>query len=386
MSDLVSALTGVFHRHLEGDPGGAALAVFRDGRPVVEIVAGHAALPTAGTPGRPWTSDTLVPLASATKALPAATLLLQVEEGRIGLDDRIAAVWPEFGAAGKDGTTIRHLLSHRAGVVTTPRPFTVDDQRERRPIHEDLAQQPADWAAGTRHGYHAYTFGWIIDGVVERLTGSSVFDVFESRLAQPFGLDVTMRLDPARLGSIAEAVTPTTADVAAGVSDPAYADFNAAMADPGSLLYRATLAATATTFEEANDPAVLCAPDPSGGGHGSALGLARLYALLATGLDGGAPLLSRGLVDEARRPHADGLDEVLRLRTRWGAGFMLPGGPMWMAAGPGAFGQAGASGSLGFADPDRGIAFAYTPNTWRGFGGGTDQRAEELVAALYRHL
>lgn len=169
-------------------------------------------------------------------------------------------------------------------------------------------------------------------------------------------------------------------------ADPAYADMNAALADPTSLLYRATFGATSVRFEDANDPWAICAPDPSGGGHGSALGLARLYAALITGLDGRPPILSAELMEQARRPVSEGMDEVLRLPTRWGLGFMLPRQPMWTEVPARGFGHAGASGSIGFADPERGLCVGYTPSAWTGLSTGTDERAETLIRTLYAGL
>lgn len=157
------------------------------------------------------------------------------------------------------------------------------------------------------------------------------------------------------------------------------------MSDPSSLLHRATFGATTLTFEDINDPRFFGAEDPAGGGLGGAASLARFYAALIGEVDG-IRLLRPETVEAARNVEASGLDRVLLPRTDYGLGFLLPGGPLWPDFGARAFGQPGASGCLGFADPDSGIAFGYVPNKMTGFVEGNDERARGLIDATYRAL
>lgn len=352
--------------------GGAALAVLVDGRPVVDLWGGSAG------PGRAWERDTLVSLASATKAIPAVAAHLLVARGLLDLDAPVRAYWPEFAAAGKENMTVRSVLGHRSGLVTTPRMFTLQDQHDHAPIVDALAAHAPDWEPDTAHGYHAFTFGWIISELVRRVTGEPVGPYFAREVAGPQGLDLHIGLPATEFGRMATVHAPTEEQLARGLADPAYARFNAALSDPSTLLHRATFGTTAVRFDDVNDPALYAAPDPSGGGFGTAAGLAGLYAAITTGLLDPAVLAA---------PQSDGEDRVLQLHTRWGLGFMLPGGPMWPDFGaPAAFGHAGASGALGFADPDTGIAFGYVPNAMTGLTEGTDERAAELIAAVYTAL
>ena len=313
--------------------------------------------------------------------MSAATLLLLIERGVLGLDDPIARHWPQFGAAGKESATVRDLLAHRVGVVSTTRPITPADQHAHDPIVQMLAAQPPDWAPGSRHGYHAVTFGWLVSGLIQAVTGRTLFDVFETEIRTPYGLDLTMRVPERELGRLAQVIPPTDEQVAQGMADPEYAAFNAALGDPTSLAYRATFAAVAVGFEDANSVPVLTMPDPSGGGHGTARGLAGLYAALV-GI-GTTPLLSADLLAEVATPQSSGPDAVLGIPSSWGLGFMLPGQIMWPDRLPGAFGHGGASGALGFVDPVRRVAFGFTPSAWLGLTEGADPRAHDLTAALY---
>lgn len=370
----LTALQDTFDTMHADAPGGAGLAVIENGEAVCVRSGGQA------SPGVPWSADTMIGLASATKAMASASCLLMIERGLIHLDQPVAAYWPEFTGHGKGEITVRCLLAHRSGVVTTSRPFTPAEQYAHDPIGDALADAEPDWPPCSRHGYHAWTFGWLISGLLAAATGRTVFEVFEREIADPYGLDLTMRLTESQRARVATAVAPPEGSLS--MIDPAYAEFNAHLQDPTSLLFRATFGATTATFADVNDPYVTGAPDPSGGGHGTALGLAGLYAALVTGFNGKAPLLSPDLVREIARPHADGLDEVLRIHSRWGLGFMLPGGPMWPGEIPGAFGHGGASGSLAFIDVRKGLAFAYTPSAWQGLAQGADERAITLLECL----
>lgn len=159
----------------------------------------------------PWRRDTIIGLASSTKALTAATLLLVIDRGRIDLDAPLAHYWPQFAVHGKDIATVRELLGHRVGVVTTPRPFSTQDQYDQHPITEALAAAVPDWEPGTRHGYHAYTFGWLVSGLLQAVTGRSVFDLFSDEIATPYALDLTLALpsgDQSRVATVAPPKAP----------------------------------------------------------------------------------------------------------------------------------------------------------------------------------
>src|SRR5947207_12139484 len=130
---------------------GAAVCVYVNGKPVVDLWGGFA--DAART--RPWGKDTIVSVASTTKGRVALCTHMLVERGLLDLDAPVTRYWPEYGAAGKDATTVRQLLDHTAGlpVVKTPlRPGVVYDWDAFTGI---LAAEPPWWEPGTRQGYHA---------------------------------------------------------------------------------------------------------------------------------------------------------------------------------------------------------------------------------------
>lgn len=375
-----SRVAEVFRRNLaEGREVGAAVCVLHRGQPVVDLWGGTADPAT----GRPWDSTTVGYLASATKALAAVALLLLVDQGLVDLDAPVVRYWPEFGEHGKDRVTVRDLLAHRAGVAALDTPMTVDDLRRVEPICRRIAASRPCWRPGAAHGYHAMTFGYALGEIVRRVAGQSLGAFFRARVAEPLGLDLHIGLPASEAGRVAAVVAPSEEDLLRGMSGDEFADYTKAIQDPGSLLHAATLGATTMTFDDVNAPWAYELEEPSGGGIGSAEGLARLYAALLP-REGGEPLLSPGLLEQARSEHSRGLDQVLRMPTRFGLGFMLPCAPLWPPFGADqAFGHPGATGALGFADPEHRLAFGYVPNRMTGQIDGMDGRARALIEAVY---
>jgi CubicO group peptidase (beta-lactamase class C family) len=361
---------------------GAGLAVYQHGQQVVDLWGGHADLART----KPWRRDTLTVLASTTKAMAAIAALLLVDRELLDLDATVASYWPEFAAEGKGDITIRQLMSHQAGVVSLEKsPVTAGTLEAGTPIVEAIGASPPLWTPGTAHGYHALTIGHALSELVRRTTGLTVGRFFAREIAAPYGIDAFIGLPESELGRLAEISAPNPGEQVLGKEVEDLAGLYAALNDPTSLTYRATFASIAVDFDASNDPRFALAESPSADGTGTAAALAKLFALLIGDVDG-RRLLSSTVVDAARRPHASGADQILCLRTDWGLGFMLPGGPMFRVASPGAFGHGGSTGSFAFADPAHGLAFAYVPNRMSELLEGSDQRAWSLVDATYASL
>jgi CubicO group peptidase (beta-lactamase class C family) len=362
---------------------GASLAVYRHGQQVVDLWGGDARSAAGANISEPWRRDTLASIASVTKTLAATAMLLLVDRGEIGLDDRISGYWPEFAAEGKGEITLRTLMSHRAGIPSLAHsPMTYEGLVEGTPIFDAIAAARPEWEPGTAHGYHGLTIGHTLSALIQRITGLTVGRFFAKEIAEPRGLDAYIGLPAAELPRLATMVLPDTEEaVLLGMNVPELRGLYEALNDPESLTYRAMYDSMAMGWETVNDPRFVQVEGPSTDGVASANGLAGMYAAL---LDG---LISTSTLEQARREHSSGMDMVLRVRTRIGLGFMLPGGPLFpAAAGQGAFGHGGATGSFAFADPENGIAFGYVPNRGSELLEGNDLRVSTVVAALYRSL
>lgn len=173
---------------------GAAVAVYRDGHKVVDLWAGTRDVDGA----EPWAVDTAQIVHSATKGVAAAVPLLLHQRGRIDLDAPVGTYWPEFKAAGKERVLVRHLLSHRAGVPVLDRPLSPAEALDGESGAHALAAQRPVWEPGTDHGYHAYTYGWLVAELVRRVTGRSVGQWIADEIARPLGLDFWIGLPPRR--------------------------------------------------------------------------------------------------------------------------------------------------------------------------------------------
>ena len=137
--------------------------------------------------GVPWTERTVTPLASTSKALASVAVLTLVERGLIDLDRPVAHYWPAFGQAGKSGITVDLVLSHRSGVAALDQPVTNDEAAALDPVLRRIERQRPWWPPGTRHGYHAVTYGFLLSGLVRSVTGRTVGELFAREVAEPLG-------------------------------------------------------------------------------------------------------------------------------------------------------------------------------------------------------
>ncbi|MFE9774918.1 serine hydrolase domain-containing protein [Streptomyces sp. NPDC005931] len=367
-----------FARNFEalGDRG-AAVAVYRDGHRVVDLWGGVKHLDGA----EPWERDTAQVVRSATKGVAAAVLLLLHQRGELDLDAPVGAYWPEFKAHGKERVLVRHVLNHRAGLPVLDRPLTPHQALDPRRGAEAVAAQAPAWEPGTDHGYHALTYGWLLDELVRRVTGRGTGECIATEIARPLGLDFWLGLpeDLAhRVGTVGPVEGPEPSGVLRARPKRSVTD---AWTDPSSLTRRAF--AAITPFPDQNDPAFRAAALPAANGIATADGLARFYAALIAEIDG-VRLFDPATVALARAEESAGPDRVLVVGTRFGLGYMLHGSASPLLS-PGSFGHPGRGGTLGFADPGTGIAFAYVTNGFRRTV-TADPRAQALVRAVRQSL
>lgn len=361
---------------LLGDRG-AAVAVYRDGHRVVDLWAGARDFDgDAGT--APWQRDTAQIVRSATKGVAAAVLLLLRQRGELDLDAPVGEYWPEFKAAGKERTLVRHLLAHRAGVPVLDRPLTPAEAADPDLGAAAVAAQAPVWEPGTDHGYHAQTYSWLTGELVRRVTGRSIGAWIADEIAGPAGAGLWLGLPAAEQARVGR-VGPVEAPQAAGAlrTRPKRA-VSEAYADPASLTRRAFGAISPLPDE--NDPGYRAAVLPASNGIATADGLARCYASLIGEVDGGPRLFTPETVELARTEQSAGPDRVLVVSTRFGLGHMLHGSASPMLS-PASFGHPGRGGALGFADPGSGIAFGYVTNGFRK-SVTADPRAQALVRAV----
>ncbi|MEW2274983.1 serine hydrolase domain-containing protein [Streptomyces griseofuscus] len=353
---------------------GAAVAVYRDGRRVVDLWAG-----TRDVDGTAlWESGTAQIVRSATKGVVAAGLLLLHQRGELDLDAPVGTYWPEYKAAGKERTLVRHLLAHRAGVPVLDRPLTPAEAADPDLGAAAVAAQAPVWEPGTDHGYHAQTYSWLTGELVRRVTGRPVGEWLADEIAGPVGADLWLGLPEAERGRVGRVGDIEAPQSAGGLKLRPKRSVSAAYADPDSLTRRAF--AAITPLPDENDPAYRAAALPASNGIATADGLARVYASLIGEVDGGVRLFTPETVELARAEQSAGPDRVLVVATRFGLGHMLHGSASPLLS-SGSFGHPGRGGALAFADPESGVAFGYVTNGFRK-SVTADPRAQALVRAL----
>ena len=352
-----------FVRNFEtlGDRG-AAVAVYRDGQKVVDLWGG-----TRDVDGTaPWERGTAQVVRSATKGVAAAVLLLLHQRGQLDLDAPVGHYWPEFKARGKERVLVRHVLNHRAGLPVLDRPLTPQEALDPLRGPAAVAAQAPAWEPGTDHGYHALTYGWLLDELVRRVTGQGTGQWLASQVTGPLGLELWLGL---RLRQ---------AEPTGGLRARPKRSVTEAYEDPASLTRRAF--AAISPFPDQNDPAYRASALPATNAMATADGLARFYATLIGDTAGDTRLFTPETVELARTEESAGPDRILVVGTRFGLGYMLHGSASPLLT-PGSFGHPGRGGALGFADPETGIAFGYVTNGFRKTV-TADPRAQGLVRAV----
>ncbi|MEU3088994.1 serine hydrolase domain-containing protein [Streptomyces massasporeus] len=372
------AFAANFSQH--GDIG-AAVCVYQHGRPVVDLWGGVADPET----GRPWKRDTLQLVYSATKGATATAAHMLAERGALDLDAPVAKYWPEFATNGKAGIPVRWLLSHQAGLITLDRPVPLHEALAWHPMAAALAAQRPQWTPGTAHGYHGRTWGWLVGEVIRRVSGRMPGRFFASEIAAPLELDLFIGLPTDQRDRVSRMVHKRPAvdltTVPAESVPKELRELVAAWRDPNSFSNRA-YAVTDPSEIDFDSTEVQAAELPASNGVGTARALARLYASLIGPVDG-VRLLAPGTLTSATEEQVSGVDQVMITPSRFSSGYMLPTEGNTMA-GPHSFGHTGRGGSLGFADPEHGVAFGYVMNHI--IGGPDDVRATSLVEALRKSL
>lgn len=396
-------LEEVFRSHAAlQQTGGLAFAATLDGEPIVDLVSG------TSHPGRPWTSDTRTGVASISKGWSMMVVHRLMDRGLFTLDTRVAELWPEFAANGKDRITVRQIVEHTAGVIGLPDASSLlgwdgtgwDDLDG---IAERLAASTPAWEPGTRCGYHAVSFGWLVGEIVRRTDGRTLGTVFREELAEPLGIRTAIGVPVAEHPELAEHQPGTGELLDIKLLRPILKKVPQMMRDPKTLVGRAFLADGQRSImdsvkELSGSPAWCAAEVPASNGVSSAKDLARLYAVLANGgkLDGerylspaamqmiyepGTPYLDSVMTEFASGPILGRLIRKMGTVQRSVGGF---DGNRRGAAGPNprTVGSGGAGGQMVLADPDARVSAAFVRSE---FGASMTSQAA-LVKTLFECL
>ena len=313
---------------------GAALAVYRHGKLVLDLYGGLA----DGSTGKLVTRDTMFVLYSSTKPLAAACIYLLWERGKLRWDDPVSGHWPGFAQNGKAGVTVRHILTHRGGFPDTPAELTWDLWRDWDAVVRAMERTSPMYEPGKVIAYHPRNFGWVIGELVRRVDGRPFSQFLQEDVTGPLGMrDTYVGLPPSLEGRVSKEHAMEDCDRPVQVS-----------------IY--------------NRPEVHQAVHPAGGGIATARDLARFYAMLAGGgfLDG-TRVLAPETVAEVTRFQVEGMDYTLERQVRRCLGMALGDSRMGCSETDNcrSFGHGGAGTSVGWADPGSGLALAFITNGFR---------------------
>lgn len=375
----------VFARQLGRGSGGAAVTVYHRGEPVVDLWGGQR------TDEDEWHEDTVAMCFSTTKGVASTALHILADRELVDYDEPVATYWPEFAANGKAAVTVRHVLTHSAGLH---RIRSLVDSGAR--LHDwdhmtdALAAAAPAYEPGSRHGYHALTYGWLVGEIVRRVSGSEIADFVDAEIAVPLGCDGLYiglpRAERHRVAPLGPLTLPrpNNATVRRMEKNIGKQMGKAVSALPGPLNTRriANTLAPRNVEEALFGPEVMDAAIPAANGFFTARSLARMYAMLAGGgeLDG-TRLLSPERIRVISEVQRQGRDHVLVMPMDWRLGYhrvFTTRGPVRTA-----FGHFGFGGSGAWADPERDLAVAFVCSRGSGTPVG-DLRIMELGTAAVR--
>ena len=359
---------------------GAALCVFVDGRKVIDLWGGHQDRERT----RPWQRDTLVNIYSVGKGVAAMLVLSQIEQGLLTLDQPLRGIWPELARAGKENITLRSVLSHRAGLPGIRRPLPPEALWRWETITAALAEQAPFWEPGSTHGYHVNTHGFLIGEPLVRRTGMSFGEILRTRLSARVGVDYHVGLaahEHARVAPIDQDASTSVSDAGTAVREHLSSGDAATDAMLASVYFNPLGISGSGVV---NLPRWRTAMIPSTNAHATARAVALLYDAFMHRDPARGGIVGPGLRAEACRIHSDGTDRVLAKHSRFGLGFQLSHPGRRIGGSDSSYGHAGYGTSIGFADPESGVAFAYLSN--RPGKRFDNARAASVMAATYSAL
>jgi CubicO group peptidase (beta-lactamase class C family) len=378
------------HSFATGVEIGAAVCFVLDGKCVVDLWGGHYDLART----RQWERDTLVNVYSTTKAMTALCAHQLGERGLLDIDAPVAEYWPEFAAAGKEAIPVRWLLTHQAGLCGVRAPLPKDSLYHRDRMCDALAAQEPWWTPGDGHGYHAFTFGFLVGEVVRRISGQTLGTFFRNNVAQPLGADFHIGLAAENDSRTSDMYAVHIGNKPAPVAKPdaaaaaPFAEFARKLQDPTTMQWAAMMNPPQQP-DAVNTRAWRAAEIPAVNGHCTARALARIYGALARGGEiDGIRILRPQTIARATMEEVSGPERLFcgAVPMRFALGFVLSDQVhryARLSPNPRAFGHAGGGGSLGMADPDRGIGFGFTMNNMQAGMVSAGSTPTVLIDAFY---
>jgi len=374
-------LQSEFERNFsERGESGASVCLSVNGEIMVDLWGGVANRAT----GEPWERDTVSIVFSCTKAATALCAHILIDRGLLDVNALVTDYWPEYGKHGKENTTVAMMLNHESGLPAFREPIKPGGFYDWDYMIKRVEEEQPFWEPGTRNGYHMVSFGWTVGELVRRVSGKSLGTFFADEVAGPTGADFWIGIPDSFNRSIAPMIPYVPKP------DDLILDFGIKLiTEPSSVQ---ALSYFNTGGWKPDDLEAYKAEIGGAGGISNARGQVAMYQPLA--MNDGSLVSPERLKSMSMVSTATQKDFTLLQPTRFGPGFMksVDNRHLLNAAnrhsvilGDQAFGHVGAGGSIGFADPECGLAFSYTM-TQMGNGILLNERGQSLVDAAYRAL
>lgn len=375
-SDEFASLAGVFARiQPQQKAGGSALSVYHRGEKVVDLWTGSLKADPNTQEKQPWQQDSMALSFSTGKAALATLVHRLVDQGLLDYDRPLAVDWPEFAQQGKNSITLRHVLAHQSGLYDVRNTIQSAAQMlDWQAMLTAYEQATPRFAAGTATAYQALSFGWLLGGLIEKVTGETLATVFEKELVQPLGLDGAYFGVPVdQLDRVARPIItpkPASATATAKKHAPLLPNGKRPLTTQEKILKLtgidpydaedALMPRGVSRFSLFTDRA-LQASIPAANGVFTARSLAKMYAMLANGgAIEGQQYLSATRMQQLSQIQNKQRDKVMPFPMHWRLGYHRVVSLTKRA--PQGLSHIGYNGSGAWCDPVRELSFAYVHN------------------------
>ena len=361
-SSVVDAFKSNFEQGLEH---GASIYVIRDGEVILDLKGGWADKSAT----IPIDETHLFSVYSSGKAAAAIVIAHLAENDKLGYNQLVSTIWPDFAAHGKGHLTIAQLLSHQSGLsgITNPN-WTASDWYDWEKTIAELAAQAPIFEPGSSSGYSPVTYGFLAGEVARRTDkyGRHLGDILRQDICDPHNIDVWLGLPEAEHYRSVYMQKPKRLANLGDINAATKAAFLERWSSPGTT--------GVTQWRSAQMAGSNC--------QATAKGMAQLMQVYVDGTIDGEAYLSEDMLEQAKMTRISGHDHVLPFDLNLAAGVMLNYPNFFYGPNPTTVGHSGWGGSCVFADLDAGISFCYAmtrqDNSLMG-----DQRPVSIITALY---
>jgi len=337
---------------------GASFAIYKEGKPIIDLWGGF-----KNKNDRKWEENTIVNVFSATKGIYEIVISILIDQNILDLEKPVSYYWDAFKQSNKREIKLKHILSHQSGLYRFKEKITQNDLLDWNKIINILENQEPDHPAGDKTYYHAKTHGFLIGGIIKKVTRKSLGEVVSELLSKKLELDFFIGTPKNQISNIAFLYEGKT-------ENKTLSGFNAFNNPEHEINFY-------------NKENWQMAEIPSMNGHGNARSIAKIYDIFVNDLILKKNiLLSESSIKKCLTETISRIDQSLMLPIRWSeVGLILRGG--WLfGKNKESFGHNGWGGSIGFADPVLGLGISYTTNKINAFM-QSDQRVLKLLKEFY---